>query len=167
MLVEKIYGKPYPLALRELVINPLGITGLREVCQATDRAGYVIGYSPLDNTGPNLPQVPLGQPQWVNIDTADGNIGATADAMTRYLQYLIAVGRGRGAPLFSNTAAARFGAVSGPVAADIFGPGTAYASGLPSPLCCACSTSPPQQRSFDSTCLKLRRFLLDSIKASK
>jgi CubicO group peptidase (beta-lactamase class C family) len=131
-LVEKITGKPYPLALRELVIKPLGITGLREVCQASDRADYAVGYSPLDNSGPNLPHVPLGQPQWVNIDTADGNIGATADAMTRYAQYLIAVGRGRGAPLFSDAAAKRFSTVLEPAAAAaaIFGKGTAYASGL-------------------------------------
>jgi CubicO group peptidase (beta-lactamase class C family) len=132
MLVEKITGKPYPLALRELVINPLGITGLREVCQASDRADYAIGYSPLDNSGPNLPHVPLGEPQWVNIDTADGNIGATAGGMTRYVQYLIALGRSKGAPLLSDAAATRFNAVPEPAAAaaGIFGPGTAYASGL-------------------------------------
>jgi CubicO group peptidase (beta-lactamase class C family) len=132
MLVEKITGKPYPLALRELVIQPLGIGGLKEVCQASDRADYAIGYSPLDNSGPNLPHVPLGEPQWVNIDTADGNIGATAEGMTRYAQYLIALGRGRGTPLLSDAAATRFSAVPGSAAAaaGIFGPGTAYASGL-------------------------------------
>jgi hypothetical protein len=76
--------------------------------------------------------VPLGEPQWVNIDTADGNIGATAEGMTRYVQYLIDLGRGRGAPVLSDTAATRFGAVPESAAADagIFGPRTAYASGL-------------------------------------
>jgi len=132
LLVEKITGKPYPQALRELVIGPLGITGLKEVCQASDRANYAIGYSPLHNSRPNITRVPLGQTQWVNIDTADGNIGATADAMTRYLQYLIAVGRGRGAPLLSDARAKRFSTVLGTAAAAsaVFGPGTGYASGL-------------------------------------
>jgi len=128
MLVERISGKPYPLALRELVIRPLGITGLREVIQASDRARYAVGYSTLDASGPNMAHVPLGQTQWINFDTADGNIGATADAMTRYLQYLIAVGRGRGAPLFSDAAAKRF---STAVAEAVgFGEGVRYASGL-------------------------------------
>jgi CubicO group peptidase (beta-lactamase class C family) len=132
MLVAKISGKPYPLAVRELVIEPLGITGHREVLQPGDRARYAVGYSPLDASGPNMFHVPLGQTQWVNIDTADGDIGATADAMSRYLHYLIAVGRGRGAPLFSDVAAKRFSTVLEPAAAEagVFGKGTAYASGL-------------------------------------
>lgn len=132
MLVAKISGKPYPRALHELVIRPLGITGLREVLQSSDRARYAVGYSPLDTDGPNMTLVPLGQTQWVNIDTADGNIGATADAMAPFLQYLVAVGRGRGAPLLSDAAAKRFRTVSEPAAvrAEVFGKGTSYASGL-------------------------------------
>jgi CubicO group peptidase (beta-lactamase class C family) len=130
MLVEKISGKPYPLALRELVIRPLGITGLREVLQASDRARYAVGYSPLDASGPNMRHVALGQTQWINSDTAESNIGTTADGMTRYLKYLIAVGRGRGAPLFSDAAAKRFSTVLEPAAAAAFGKGAGYASGL-------------------------------------
>ncbi len=130
MLVAKISGKPYPLALRELVLKPLGITGLREVLQASDRAHYAVGYSPLDISGPNMTHVPLGQTQWTNFDTADANIGATADAMIGYLQFLIAVGRGRGAPLFSDAAAQRFCTVQEPVAAAAFGKGVGYVNGL-------------------------------------
>jgi CubicO group peptidase (beta-lactamase class C family) len=128
MLVEKSSGEPYPLALRELVIRPLGISGLREVIQASDRARYAVGYLPLDASGPNMAHVPLGQSPWTNFDTPACNIGATADSMTRYLQYLIAVGQGRGAPLFSDAAAKRFSTVLEPAAA--VGKGVGYASGL-------------------------------------
>jgi len=131
MLVEKITGKRYPDALHELVIKPLRIVGLREVCQASDRADYAVGYAPLDSSGPNLSRVRLGQAPWVNIDTADGNIGATAEAMAGYLRYLISLGRGRGAPLFSDALARRFATVQGAAAAaDVFGPHSGYASGL-------------------------------------
>jgi CubicO group peptidase (beta-lactamase class C family) len=127
-LVERIYGMPYPLALRELVVRPLGMHDLAEVVQASDRARYAVGYSPLDVSGPDLTRVPLGQTPWVSRDDAAGSIGATADTMARYLQYLIAVGRGRGAPLFSDESARRFAT---PVtAAPIFGTGARYANGL-------------------------------------
>lgn len=135
MLVQKITGKPYPLALRELVIEPLEITGLKEVIQASDRACYAVGYSPLDASGPNMTHVPLRQAPWIDLDTPAGSISATADAMTRYLQYLIAVGRDQGAPLFSNATAKRFSTVLEPAAAGaavaaLLGNGAAYASGL-------------------------------------
>jgi CubicO group peptidase (beta-lactamase class C family) len=132
MLVEKITGKPYPVALRELILEPLGIAGMKEVLQASDRANYAIGYSPLDTTGPNIAHVPLGQTQWINFDNPAGNIGSTADGMAPYLQFLIEAGRGRGKPLFSDTAAKRFSKVLEPAAAAaaIFGKGTGYASGL-------------------------------------
>ncbi|GAA0294685.1 hypothetical protein GCM10009087_00560 [Sphingomonas oligophenolica] len=130
MLIEKVTGKPYPLALRELVIGPLGITGMKETLQVSDRASYAVGYSPLDASGSIMTNVPLGQTQWINFDTPDGNIGTSADAMTRYLRYLIAVGRGHGAPLLSDASARRFITAAEPAAAAAFGKGAAYASGL-------------------------------------
>lgn len=129
-LIERVHGKPYPLALRELVVRPLGIQGMREVIQTSDRGAYAVGYSPLDASGPNMPGVRLGQTQWIACDSAAGNIGTTADAMARYLQFLIAVGRRRGAPLFSDASARRFGEIKENAAAAAFGKGDAYASGL-------------------------------------
>lgn len=126
-VVEKISGKPYALALRDLVIKPLGITGMKEVIQPSDRAGYAVGYCPADMSGPNMMRTPLGQ-IWADLDTAAGSIGATADAMTPYLQYLIAVGRGLGAPLFSNATAKRFTTMIEPGAT--FENGEGYANGL-------------------------------------
>jgi CubicO group peptidase (beta-lactamase class C family) len=127
-LVEKICVKPYPLALRELVIKPLGMHELIEVVQAKDRARYAVGYSPLDVYGPDLTRVPIGQTPWVNRDDAAGSIGTNSDTMALYLRYLISVGRGRGSPLFSDKAAERFAT---PVTdAPIFGNKARYANGL-------------------------------------
>ena len=127
-LVEAVTGRPYPLALRELVVEPLGMTDVIEVIQAKDRARYPIGYSPLDVNGPDLTRTPLGETPWVDRDDAAGSIGATADAMAIYVRYLIAVGQGRGAPLLSDQAARRFAT---PVAqAPLFGAGARYANGL-------------------------------------
>ena len=128
-LVEKICEKPFALALRELVIEPLGISisGMREVIQPSDRAQYAVGYTPLDISGPNMLCSPLGQ-IWMDMDTAAGSIGATILAMTRYVQYLIDVGRGRGAPILSDAAAKRFTTLLEPAAT--FGNGEGYASGL-------------------------------------
>lgn len=123
MMIEAICNMPYPLALRELVIEPLGITGMREVIQPSERALYAVGYSPLDASGPSMIQTPLGQAPWVNWDNAAGNVAATADAIAPYLRYLIAVGRGQGAPLISNSAAKRFTTPTEPAA-------NGYASGL-------------------------------------
>ncbi|UVO30471.1 serine hydrolase [Bradyrhizobium arachidis] len=130
MLVEKVTGKPYPVALRELVTRPLGISaaGLREAIQASERAHYAIGYSPLDFfLGPALTRMPVGQVPWVNWTNPASCIGATADAMAHYVKYLLAVGQGRGAPLFSDATARRFAT---PVVTDPGSEGFGHASGL-------------------------------------
>lgn len=123
LLVESIWGTPYPRALRELVLEPLEITGVREVIQSSDRSRYAVGYSSLITSGPGLPGVALGQAPWVNWANAAGNIAATAEAMAPYLQYLISVGQGFGQPLMSDSAAQRFGSPVEPAASG-------YASGL-------------------------------------
>lgn len=130
MLVEKITGKPYPVARRELVTGPLGISaaGLGEAIQAGDRAHYVIGYSSLDFfLGPALARMPTEHVPWVSWTNPSSCIAATVDAMTRYVQYLLAVGLGRGAPLLSDAAARRFAT---PVVTDPRSEGYGYASGL-------------------------------------
>lgn len=128
LLVEKVSGKPYPLALRELVIEPLKISGVREVIQASDREYYAVGYSPADASGSNMVGVPLKPTAWADTGGAAGNIGASAAAMTAYLRYLIKLGRGQGSPILSSEMAKRFSTVVEPAAAQEEGGG--YASGL-------------------------------------
>lgn len=125
LLVQKVTGMPYPAALRELVIKPLGLTEVRESIHASDRADYAIGYLPVDNTAPSMTKMPISPALWVNYDSAAGNVAVRADAMSRYLQYLINVGQGHGGPLFSDAAAKRFCA---PVIDTGFG--DKYANGL-------------------------------------
>jgi len=130
LLIERVTGKPYQAALRNLIVKPLGITGLREAIQASDRARYAVGYSPIDAGGPNMPHVPLGPTQWLDRDVASGCVGVTADAMIPYLQFLMYVGRGQGKPLFSDAMAKRFSRIVEPAAVAAFGKGAGYASGL-------------------------------------
>lgn len=131
--LEGATGKPFRRVLLDLV-KALGITGLKEVIQASDRASYAVGHSPLDISGPSMSHVPLGQIPWSDYDTPAGNIGATPDAMISFIQSLIAIAQCREDALLSNEMAKRFISISEPAAKaaapSLFGKDASYANGL-------------------------------------
>lgn len=108
MVAERLDGRPLPEVIRQRVLLPLGMTATRPAILTQDRMLYAHGYSPLylDRGYPRAG--PLGPAPWTDMTAGSGCVASTGQDMALYLRYLIAAGRGRGAPLLSDAGAARF-----------------------------------------------------------
>ncbi len=126
-LIERSSGMPYHQALRSLVLAPLGMGRAEPVIRIADRDRYAAGHIRHRDDLPWIPRVRLNVAPWVEFHSAAGSVAATPADMTRYLQYVVQLGRGRGAPLFSDKLAERF---RRPTIASDHGPGSRYGHGL-------------------------------------
>ncbi len=127
-LIDRVAGKPHPDAIREAVLAPLGMTGTKGIITDKDRPQYAVGYVPFYQDRPALTQVPMTIGPWTDEDTAAGSIASTAEQMAHYMQFLLALGTGKGAPVLSDRGAQRF--VKPAIDAPIFGPKARYGNGL-------------------------------------
>lgn len=127
-MLTRLTGLSTPQALQELVIKPLGLAGMLSVIRSADRHRFPLSYWPALADRPPLTGGPLDRAPWVESDFAAGSISATAAMMARYARFLIQAGRGRGGPLMSDAAMARY--VKPQTPAEEFGEGARYAHGL-------------------------------------
>lgn len=127
-LIDRIAGKPHPDAIREAVLSPLGMTATKGIITDEDRAQYAVGYYPFYQDRPSLTQVPMSVAPWTDEDTAAGSIASTAEQMAHYLQFLLTLGTGKGAPVLTDRSAQRF--IKPVIDAPIFGPKARYGNGL-------------------------------------
>lgn len=107
-IVARVSGMPFDDALRTLVLRPLGMTSARPVIRMADRAAYASGHARLREDIPWLPGASLTEARWMDFTSAAGSVGATAGDMVRYLRFIVQVGQGKGAPLFSDAMAQRY-----------------------------------------------------------
>jgi CubicO group peptidase (beta-lactamase class C family) len=107
-IVARTSRMPFDRALRTLVLEPIGMRSARPVIRMADRAAYATGHARLREDMPWLPRARLTEARWMDFTDAAGSVGATASDMLRYLRFIIQVGRGKGAPLFSDAAAQRY-----------------------------------------------------------
>lgn len=127
-MLTALTGLPTPEALQQLVIQPLGLTGMLSVIRSADRHRFPLSYWPALADRPPLVGGPLDRAPWVESDFAAGSISATSAMMARYARFLIQAGRGKGGPLMSDAAMAAF--VRPVTPAEEFGPGARYGHGL-------------------------------------
>ncbi len=127
-LIDRVADKPHWDAIREAVLTPLGMSGTKGVITDKDRAQYAVGYIPFRQDCPPLTQARMAIGPWTDEDTAAGSIASTAEQMAHYLQFLLALGNGKGAPVLSDHAAQRF--VKPVTDAPVFGPKARYGNGL-------------------------------------
>ena len=129
MIAEQVTGRSYPEVLREQVLGPLGMTETKPAILTEDRALYASGHSTLYGDRPYPRAGKLGPGPWTDMTAGSGCVASTAADMGRYVAYLIAAGRGKGAPLLSDAGAARFtrATIDAPGWAV---PGSKYANGL-------------------------------------
>lgn len=127
-MLTALTGLSTPEALQQLVIRPLGLTGMLSVIRSADRHLYPLSYWPAMADRPPLTGGPLDRAPWVESDFAAGSISAPAATMARYVRFLIQAGRGKGGPLMSDTAMAAY--VRPVTEAAEFGEGARYAHGL-------------------------------------
>jgi CubicO group peptidase (beta-lactamase class C family) len=127
-LIARIADQPHQDAIREIVLNPIGMSGAKGIITDADRAHYAVGYMPFDQDRPALTGARMAVAPWTDEDTAAGSIAATAEQMMSYLRFLLTLGNGKGAPVFSDHAAQRF--IKPVTDADVFGPKAKYGNGL-------------------------------------
>jgi CubicO group peptidase (beta-lactamase class C family) len=127
MIIERASGMPFPQALRSLVLQPIGMAGARPVIRLGDRGAYATGHVRFREDIPWLPRARLTAARWLDVHTAAGSVAASAGDMIHYLRRIVELGRGRGAPLFSDALAERFRT---PTIDSSNGPGARYGNGL-------------------------------------
>ncbi|HEX8194165.1 MAG TPA: serine hydrolase domain-containing protein, partial [Allosphingosinicella sp.] len=127
MIIERASGMPYAEAMERLVLRPIGMANARPVIRTADRALYATGHTRLRDDVPWMPHAPLTEGRWIEMHSAAGSVAADARDMAAYLKALVALGRGRGAPLFSDALARRYAT---PTIASTHGPGARYGNGL-------------------------------------
>ena len=98
LLITTVAGRPHPEVIRERVLKPLGMTRATAHIRIEDRSRMATGYVPADDLPPMF-GCPLVEGPWNEMDEAAGSVMATASDMAAYLRYVIALGRGKGAPL--------------------------------------------------------------------
>jgi CubicO group peptidase (beta-lactamase class C family) len=128
-IVERLEGRPLAEAIAVGVLRPLGMNATRPVIATVDRALYATGYSPLYADRPPPRGGPLAAGVWTEMVEGSGCVASTAADMALYMRWLSAAGQGRGAPLLTDAAAARYCAatIEAPGWAT---PGAKYANGL-------------------------------------
>lgn len=127
LVIERASGMTFAAALETLVLRPLGMATARPVIRTADRELYAEGHVRLRTDVPWLPRAALTEARWLEVHTAAGSVGASAHDMVQYLRGLVALGRGKGAPLFSDPLAERYRT---PTIASAQGPGARYGNGL-------------------------------------
>ena len=125
-IVARTSGLPFDVTLSALVLEPLGMTSARPVIRLADRPAFATGHSRLREDIPWLPHAPLTEARWMDFTNAAGSVAATAADMVRYLEFTLKLGRGQGAPLFSDSLAERFRSST----IDRDTPGERYGHGL-------------------------------------
>jgi CubicO group peptidase (beta-lactamase class C family) len=126
--LSRIEGKPLKQIIEERVCQPLGMGATRGAIQWRDRAHYPASYGPLRPDRPVLPGMALAPAPWVDVDLGAGSVASTLPDMARYLNFLIAVGQGRGAPILTDAQAKLW--LANPVVEDSAKPAETYGLGL-------------------------------------
>lgn len=128
LIVAKLRGKPYPAALAEDVLGPLGMKEARSSIVSDDRDKHAIGYAPYfpDRLYPRGGRLGFGP--WITMVNAAGCVTAAPGAMAAYLKWLIDSAAGKGVPLLSPASRKLFGSPA--IEAAEFGTGAHYAFGL-------------------------------------
>jgi CubicO group peptidase (beta-lactamase class C family) len=126
--LARLEGKPLHQVIEERVCRPLGMATARGAIQWKDRARYSASYSPLRPDRPVLSGMALAPAPWVDQDMGAGSVAATLPDMAKYLNFLIAVGQGRGAPLLTDVQARLW--LDNPVVESADAPDNRYGLGL-------------------------------------
>ncbi|MEI6485972.1 MAG: serine hydrolase domain-containing protein [Sphingomonadales bacterium] len=126
--LARIEAKPVKAIIEARVCRPLGMVHTRGAIQWRDRDQFAASYHPLRPDRPVLPAMALAPAPWVDANLAAGSVAAPLADMARYLNFLIAVGQGRGAPLLGDGAAKAW--LERPVLEDAANPDESYGLGL-------------------------------------
>ncbi|MET0309971.1 MAG: serine hydrolase domain-containing protein [Sphingomonas sp.] len=128
LVIEKVTGRPHPEVIEKRVLAPLGMAGARAHLLTADRARFATGYVPFIEDRPTLTRARMIPGSFTEGDFASGAVAASGTAMLGYLRYVLALGRGKGAPLMSDAHAGAL--LANDIENEEFGPHSRYASGF-------------------------------------
>lgn len=127
-LIETVDRKPFADAMRQRVLNPLGMNSSAPVISNDIRDRLAIGYGPLRPDRPFPVRGQLVEAPWLEVAEAAGSIAATADDMANYMHLLLNRGAGPKGRVLSEKA---FDLFTRPVIKSPFrGEDASYAYGL-------------------------------------
>jgi D-alanyl-D-alanine carboxypeptidase len=128
LLIEAVDKRPFAEAMRQRVLNPLGMDSSAPVISNEIRERVAVGYGPLHPDRPFPVRGKLGEAPWIEVPEAAGSIAATARDMGNYLQMLLSHGAGPKGRVLSDKA---FDLFTKPVTKSPFrGEDASYAYGL-------------------------------------
>jgi D-alanyl-D-alanine carboxypeptidase len=115
-------------AVEARVLRPLGMNTSTAAIQSGDRHRYAQGYETLYADRPSFRPGPRAPAPWANVESGAGSVAATSGDMALFLRYLLELAQGRGGPVLSDAAAARF--MADPAAAPGWAETARYGNGL-------------------------------------
>ena len=89
LVIAAVTGQSSAEAIAERILEPLGMTASSSTITHTDRLGMATGYVGLFDDRPFHPSHPLVPATWLETDTADGAVAATAADMAAYARMLL------------------------------------------------------------------------------
>jgi len=104
LVLQRLTGEPYPATLQRRILDPLGMTASAPAITHDTRPRLAVGYAPAFDDRPFQPGDPLAPATWIETDTADGSIAATAADMAAFVRMLLNRGRGPNGPILSAAA---------------------------------------------------------------
>ena len=94
LLIEAVDKKPFADAMRQRVLNPLGMNSSSPIISNEIRERVAVGYAPFQSDRPFPIRGKLAEAPWIEVPEAAGSIAATAHDMGNYLQMLLNNGAG-------------------------------------------------------------------------
>jgi len=94
LILEEVLGQSYGEIIQERILEPLGMDATEAVITHETRKRLAVGYGSLYDDRPAHPSHPLVPATWLETDTADGSIAATAADMATYVRILLNRGQG-------------------------------------------------------------------------
>ncbi len=89
LVIAAVTGRSSSEAIAERIVGPLGMTTASSTITHADRLGMSTGYVGLYDDKPFHPSHPLVPATWLETDTADGAVAATATDMAAYTRLLL------------------------------------------------------------------------------
>ncbi|MGH2559046.1 MAG: serine hydrolase domain-containing protein [Thermomicrobiales bacterium] len=108
LVLEAVVGQGYGDIIQERLLEPLGMVSSIPAITHDDRARLAVGYQSLYDDRPPQRHDPLVPSPWIETDTGDGSIAATAGDMAVYLRLLLNRGQGPRGPILDEAGFARF-----------------------------------------------------------
>lgn len=90
LVIEALEGTSYASAIRRRIMDPVGMTASAPAITNVIRDRLAVGYGPAIDDRPWREGDALAPATWLQTDTADGSVAATATDMAAYLRWLMA-----------------------------------------------------------------------------